>query len=123
MSAGDTSYFGFEYQIYISVLLMLLRHQQSNFVELEVEREYQGITLCYESLVTRRRELIYDGSTARLTRRGEKSGMRCEALSQVPRTCSFFVSRPSSSFTPLKASLQDGIIDLQQQYEGVDQER
>ncbi|MCL4298952.1 MAG: ATP-binding protein [Anaerolineae bacterium] len=40
MSGGDTSYFGFEYQIYVSALVMLQHHLRSNFIQLKVETDF-----------------------------------------------------------------------------------
>ncbi len=40
MAGGETSYFGFEYQIYVSVLVMLLHHERSDFAELEIETAF-----------------------------------------------------------------------------------
>jgi len=40
MASGEQSYFGFEYQIYMSVLLMLLEHQQGQFSTLYVETSF-----------------------------------------------------------------------------------
>lgn len=40
MSAGDASYFGFEYQIYASVFLMLIEHQNLTFSEMIIETPF-----------------------------------------------------------------------------------
>ena len=40
MTGGETSYFGFEYQIHVSVLVMLLRHNRGGFAELEIETAF-----------------------------------------------------------------------------------
>jgi len=40
MGAGDTSYFGFEYQLYASVFLMLIEHQNLSFSEMTVETTF-----------------------------------------------------------------------------------
>lgn len=40
MGSGDKAYFGFEYQIQVSVLLMLRQHHAGNFVELQIETDF-----------------------------------------------------------------------------------
>ena len=40
MPGGEASYYGFEYQIYASVLLMLIEHQRSNFVGFRIETDF-----------------------------------------------------------------------------------
>ncbi len=40
MTGGETSYYGFEYQISVSVLMMLLHHEKSDFAGLDIETAF-----------------------------------------------------------------------------------
>ena len=78
MPAGDRSYFGFDYQIYASVLIMLLRHQSSDFEALEVETDFGN-----DATVTLQRLEAQRTKTLDLVVPGEVSSIHVQVKTKI----------------------------------------